>query len=192
MRRSRLRTALLIVVAVAVGGIGFLVARSVGHHQLADLGEDLLPQVAQRIQNFRRLKVKDGHAVWEITAQDAQYYESDNAMVVREPRLTVYLEDGSRQAHIAGAEGHLLLDGRELRSLTLKGAVSVTLDDLELKTEEATYDRARDLITSSVEVTVHGRQIDVRGRGMEVEVGPQVVRLLEEVHTTVRVNGAPS
>ena len=156
------------------------------------LAEDLLPQVAQRIQNFRRTKMKDGKAVWEITAQDAQYFEAEHAIVVREPRLTVFLEDGARRAHIAGAEGHLVLDGRELRSLTLRGAVSVRLDDLELNTEEATYDRARDLITSAAEVTVRGRLLDVRGRGMEVEVGPQLVRLLEQVHTTVRVDGARS
>jgi LPS export ABC transporter protein LptC len=183
---------LLVVVALAVGGVGILVARSLSHRRVALLGDDLLPQVAQRIQNFRRTKMKDGRAVWEITARDAQYFEAENAMVVQEPRLTVFLENGSRRAHIAGSEGHLVLEGRELRSLTLRGAVSVKLDDLELTTEEATYDRARDLITSAAEVTVHGRMLDVRGRGMEVEVGPQLVRLLERVHTTVRVHGASS
>jgi LPS export ABC transporter protein LptC len=192
MHRTRLRTALLVVVAAAVGGIGVLVARSVRHRRPPTLAEDFLPQVAQRIQNFRRVKVKDGRPVWEITARDAQYFESDNALVVREPRLTFYLDQGARQAHVAGAEGHLVLDGRELRTVTLRGGVSVRLDDMELETEEATYDRARDLITSSALVTVHGRLLDVRGKGMEVEVGPQLVRLLDEVHTTVRFDGARS
>jgi LPS export ABC transporter protein LptC len=192
MRRTRLRTALLVVVAAAVGGIGVLVARSVRHRPLALLGEDFLPQVAQRIQNFRRLKVKDGRPVWEITARDAQYFESDNALVVHEPRLTFYLDGGTRRAHVAGAEGHLVLEGRDLRSLTLRGGVSVRLDDLELETEEATYDRATDLITSAAVVTVHGRLLDVRGKGMEVEVGPQLVRLLDDVQTTVRFDGAAS
>lgn len=192
MRRTRLRTALLVVVAAAVGGIGVLVARSVRHRHLPVLGDDFLPQVAQRIQNFRRVKVKDGRPVWEITARDAQYFASDDALVVREPRMTFYLDEGTRQAHVAGAEGHLVLDGRDLRTLTLRGGVSVRLDDMELQTEEATYDRARDLITSSAMVTVHGRLLDVRGKGMEVEVGPQLVRLLDEVHTTVRFDGAAS
>jgi LPS export ABC transporter protein LptC len=192
MRRTRLRTALLVVVAAAVGGIGILVAHSVHQRRAPLAADDFLPQVAQRIQNFRRLKVKDGRAVWEITARDAQYYESENALIVREPRLTFYLEEGARQAHVVGAEGHLVLDGRDLRSLTLRGGVSVRLDDLELRTEEATYDRARDVITSSAVVTVHGRLLDVRGKGMEVEVGPQLVRLLDDVQTTVRVDGTAS
>jgi len=58
MRRTRLRTALLIVVSAALGGIGYLVSRNVVAHRahpLEELGRDFLPQVAQRIQNFRRI-----------------------------------------------------------------------------------------------------------------------------------------
>jgi len=195
MRRTRLRAALLIVVAAALTGIGALVTRSVTArraHTLRALGSDFLPQVAQRIQNFHRVKVQHGRTVWELTAKDAQYFEKRSEIVVREPQMTFFLDGGARRAHVTGAEGHVVLDGRELRSLTLRGSVSVRLDDLELETEEATYDHARDLITAPATVTVHGRTLDVRGRGMEVEVGPQHIRLLDDVHTTVRSNAAPS
>jgi len=41
-------------------------------------------------------------------------------------------------------------------------------------------------------VTMQGRALRVQGRGMEVDVGPQHVRLLEDVHTTVEKDaGAP-
>jgi lipopolysaccharide assembly outer membrane protein LptD (OstA) len=79
-----------------------------------------------------------------------------------------------------------------VKALKLRGAVSVHLDDLELVTDEATYDREHDLITAPGVVTVHGRTLDVRGRRMEVDVGPQHVRLLEDVHTTVHSDAAPS
>ena len=39
---------------------------------------------------------------------------------------------------------------------------------------------------------MRGRTLDVSGRGMEVQVAPQHVRLLEDVHTTLRSNAAPS
>ena len=112
--------------------------------------------------------------------------------MVREPQMTLYLADGERRAHVSGAEGRLVLVGRELRALTLRGGVTVRLDDLELETGEATYDRARDLITSPGPVRMHGRTLDVSGRGMEIDVAPQHVRLLEDVHTTVRSDAAPS
>jgi len=195
MPRTRLRAAMLVVVAAALAGIGWEVSRTVGSRRartLADLGSDFLPTVAQHIRSFRRVKVEKGRTVWEITARDAQYFDKQDEIVVREPQITFYLADGVRRAHISGAEGRLALAGRELRSLTLRGSVTVRLDDLQIETGEATYDRARDLITSPGEVTMHGRTLHVSGRGMEVQVTPQHVRLLDDVHTTLRSDAAPS
>ncbi len=195
MRRTRLRAALLLVVGAALGGIGYLVSQSVSARRtdaLAELGADFLPQVAQRIQNYRRLKMEKGRAVWEITAKDAQYFEATNEIVVREPRMTFFLQDGHRECHVSGNEGRLLLESREPKVITLHGDVRVQLDDLQLETEEATYDRGRDVITSSALVTIRGQSLEVHGRGMQIDVGPQHVRLLEDVHTTVRSNAAAS
>ncbi len=188
MRRTRLRAALLVVVGAALAGIGYLVSRNVVARRartLADLGKDFLPQVAQRIQNFRRVKMEKGRTVWEITAEDAQYFERDNQVVVVQPRMTFYMKDDGRAGHLSGAEGRITLAGQEVKTLTIRGAVAVRLDDLELDTEEATYDRDHDLITAPGVVTLRGRTLDVRGRRMEMDVGPQHVRLLEDVHTVV-------
>ncbi|HZP42805.1 MAG TPA: LPS export ABC transporter periplasmic protein LptC [Candidatus Binatia bacterium] len=198
MRRTRLRAALLVVVAVTLVGIGFLVRRNVSArraHTVLDLGADFLPEVAQHIQQFHRVKMENGRTTWEITARDAQYYQESKEIVVREPHMTFFLQRDGRQVHVSGAEGRLLLEGEsrsELRTLTLRGSVVVQLDDLQLKTEEATYDRATDLITAPQLVTIHGRTIDVRGQGMELRVGPQQVRLLEAVHTVLRSDAATS
>jgi len=195
MRRTRLRAALLVVISAALVGIAYEVSRSIaarrGHTRL-DLGVDFLPEVAQHIRNFRRVKVEHGRVVWEITADDARYFEKDNQVVVREPRVTLFLSDGVRQAHIAGKEGHLGLEGREVRTVQLRGDVIVRLDDLVVVTDEATYERARDLITAPREVTIRGRTLDVHARGMEVQVTPQRVRLLDDVHTVVRGDAATS
>lgn len=195
MRRTRLRAALLLVVAAALGGIGYLVSRNVAARRtdpLRELGQDFLPQVAQRIQNFRRVKVKDGKTVWQIVAKDAQLFERTHQVIVHEPHMTLYLDGGAREVHISGTEGRIQLDGQELESLTLRGDVAVQLDDLRLETDEATYNRERDLLTSPNVVTVHGRTLDVFGRGMEVDVGPQHIRLLDDVHTVVRSDAATS
>jgi LPS export ABC transporter protein LptC len=195
MRRTRLRAALLLAVTSALIGIGYLTSRSLLERRpqtWADLGKDFLPQVAQRIQNFRRVKMENGRTVWEVTAKDAQYFEQDSQIVVVEPRMTFFLEGGRREAHVTGSEGRIMLDGRELRSLTLRGSVAVRLDDLELQTAEATYDRERDMITSPTLVTIRGKEIELTGRGMEVDVGPQHVRLLDDVHTTIRRDAAAS
>jgi len=195
MRRTRLRTALLIVVGAALGGIGYLVSRNVVAHRahpLEELGRDFLPQVAQRIQNFRRIKVEHGRMMWEITARDAQFFEQENQIVVLEPRVTFFMKEEGRKAHLKGAEGRITLDGHEMKAVTLRGGVAVELDDMELETAEATYDRERDMITSPTLVTIRGREIELTGLGMEVDVGPQHVRLLDDVHTTIRRDAAAS
>jgi len=195
MRRTRLRAALLIVVGAALGGIGYLVSRNVVARRartLGELGMEFLPQVAQRIQNFRRVKMENGRMMWEITATDARYFQQENELVVVEPRMTFFLKEEGRTAHLAGAEGRITLADREVSRLTIRGNVALRLDDLELETDEASYDRARDLITVPGVVTVRGKTLDVRGRGMEVDVGPQHVRLLDDVRTTVHGDAAAS
>src|SRR5260370_18745688 len=130
--------------------------------------------------------------MWEIPARDAQFFEQENEIVVLEPRVTFFMKEEGRKAHLKGAEGRITLDGHEMKAVTLRGGVAVDLDDMELQTAEATYDRAKDLITSPGEVTIRGRTLDVRGPGLEIQGVPQHVRLRNEVHTTVHRNAQAS
>ncbi|HEV7730952.1 MAG TPA: LPS export ABC transporter periplasmic protein LptC [Candidatus Binatia bacterium] len=197
MRRSRLRAGLLVVVAVSLAGIGYQVWRNVAERaprSLEELGIQLLPQVAQHIRNFRRVKVKSGRMEWEITASDGQYFEARNEVVVRDPEITFYETDGRRRGRLVGSEGRLVLEnqGKEIASVVLTGAVGVWIDDLELHTEEANYDRASDRISAAGPVSIKGKAIDVNGVGMEVDVEPQRIRLLAEVRTVLRSDAKPS
>jgi LPS export ABC transporter protein LptC len=187
--------ALLAVVAAALAGIGLATWQNMRARQprtVADLGSDFLPDVAQHIQNFRRVKVKDGKAVWEVQAEDAQYTDGDRQIVVRKPRVTFYLQGENRRAELVGAEGRLTLDGKELAAVTIQGEVVLLLDELEFRTDQALYDHASDRIAAPGIVTIHGKTLDVRGLGLEVDVTPKRVRLLREVHTVLRSNAATS
>ena len=197
MRRSRLRAGLLVVVAMALTGIGYRVWRNVAERtprSLGELGVELIPEVAQHMQNFHRIKVKNGHMEWEIKADDAQYYQKQNEIVVLVPEVTIYTEEGVQRAWLTGKEAHLGLvdDGKEVGSMELRGDVVLWLDDLELRTDTATYDRDRDLITAPGAVTITGRTMNVNADGMEVDVTPQHIRLLENVHTLLKPNAAGS
>ncbi len=138
MRRSRLRAGLLVVVAMALTGIGYRVWRNVAERtprSLGELGVELIPEVAQHMQNFHRIKVKNGHTEWDIKADDAQYYQKQNEIVVRAPEVTIYTEQGVQRAWLTGKEAHLGLvdDGREVGSMEIRGDVILWLDDLELR-----------------------------------------------------------
>ncbi len=193
MQRSRLRVALLAVVAAALIGIALATWQNVRTRQartVADLGSDFLPDVSQHIQNFRRVKVKNGKAVWEVQAEDAQYYDNDGAVVVQKPHVTFYLEDGKRRAELTGDEGRLTLTGKELTAVTIKGEVVLVMDDLEIRTDTAHYEHEKDRIAAPGIVTIRGKTLDVRGLGMEVDVTPRIMRLLSQVHTVLRNDAA--
>jgi LPS export ABC transporter protein LptC len=185
--------ALLAVVAAALTGIGVATWQNMRARQprtVADLGADFLPDVAQHIQNFRRVKVKDGKAVWEVEADDAQYTDGNQQVIVRKPRVTFHLEGENRRAELVGAEGRLTLDGKELAAVTIQGEVVLLLDELEFRTDQAMYDHAADRIAAPGIVTIHGKTLDVRGHGLEVDVTPKRVRLLRDVHTVLRSDAA--
>jgi LPS export ABC transporter protein LptC len=195
MRKSRLRVALLAVVAAALAGIGIATWQNVRARQprtVADLGKDFLPDVGQHIQNFRRVKIKDGKMVWEVKADDAQYFEDEQQVVVQKPEVTFYMEEDGRRARLVGTEGRLTLDGKELAAVALRGDVVLLIDDLEFRTDEAHYDHAADRIAAPGVVTIHGKTLDVRGLGLEVDVTPKRVRLLDDVHTVLRSDAATS
>ena len=186
---------MLVVVVGALIGIGYQVWRSAAATRTKsgrELRIEIPAGVAQHIRDFRRVKTKHGRPVWEVQAAEAQYFEEENQITVRAPRVVFYFDDGTRRATLAGDEGRLHLDQQELESVTVRGAVHLSLDDLELTTDEASYERARDLITAPGPVTIHGRTVDVRARGMEVEITPQNLRLLADVHTVLRLDEADS
>jgi LPS export ABC transporter protein LptC len=195
MGRTRLRAALLTVVAAAFAGIGVATWQNLAVRTAVTPGADvreILPDVAQRIRDFRRVKMKDGKAVWEVKADDAQYFEDAHQIVVHRPRIVFFSETGAPRAELAGAEGRLTLDGKELTAVTLTGDVQLTLEDLEVRTDAATYDHAGDRIQAPGLVTIRGKSLDVRGQGLEVDVTPRRVRLLDDVHTVLRNDAAAS
>lgn len=153
--------------------------------ELAQKVLELVPDAAQRIRDFRRVQVRDGRKEWEIAAAEARYFDEEQRVVVREPMVRLYLEDG-RVVGIRGDEGVIVLDGRELRTVDLEGDIEVTLADYTVRTAAARYDRGADTIRAPGGVEISGREIDARGMGMEVDVSAQKLRLLNEVRMTLR------
>lgn len=195
MGRRGVRSLLLLVVLAALAGIGWQTWRSVQRSRLRDVAavvRDIVPDVTQHIRDFRRVKMKDGRPVWEVEAKEARYFEAEERVVVTAPRVVVYFDDGARRAELSGREGHLDLTRKDLDAVRLEGDVRLALDDLEITAADATYERSRDLVVVPGPVVIRGRALDVEATGMEVELEPQRLRLLADVHTELRVDGAGS
>jgi LPS export ABC transporter protein LptC len=188
--RKPLRLTVIALVVLLLFGIGGLVGRSLWQQHGTDVaraGLEFLPGVSQHIQDFHRVKVRDGRTVWEVAAEDAQYKEEEQTVTVRGALLRLFLKDG-RTLGLKGASGQLLLNGRELTCVDLNGAIEVTFADYVMRTEHATYDHQQKVISTSGAVAISGRALQVRGDRMEINLDTE--RLTLQHHVSMQIQPA--
>src|SRR5262245_45048941 len=177
--RRRVRTLLGLILVLAVGAVGVQLVRSQWAQHLRSLRTrelDFLPQVAQRIQNFRRVKMEGDRKVWEVAAREAQYYEEDHQIVVDAPEVSFFVKDDQGTVSVKGKEGKILLDGREMDRVDLNGSIELRFRDYLVKTESASYKRTDDAVVAPGAVVVTGNGLSLSSDRMTVEMGSQHAR----------------
>lgn len=188
LTRRRARFWLAMVLATTIAGLGVQLARSqwVQHLRKLRAGHiEFLPEVAQRIQNFRRVKMEGGRKAWEVAAREAQYFEDEHTIVVQGPEVSFYLKEGGGSVSIASTTGRIVLDGREMDRVELEGGIEVRFKDYLVRTDRAIYERTSDTIVSPAAVSITGDGIALTSGGMTVEMGTQRVRLQGAVETVL-------
>lgn len=191
--RKRLRWAVLALLVLLLGGVTALVARTIlmRPEALLQQGLEALPGVTQHIKDFRRVKVQGGRTVWEVAAKEGSFFEGENTVVVRDALVEWHLDDG-RTVGLSGQEGRIVLDGRDVVSVELRGDIRVQLADYEVRTEQATYDHARARIDAPGRIVVRGAGLELDGDGMEVDVAAQRLTILRQVSMRLHPAAAPS
>jgi LPS export ABC transporter protein LptC len=186
--RRRVRTVLGLVLVVAIGAVGIQLARSQWQQHLRSLRTrelDFLPQVAQRIQNFRRVKMDGDRKVWEIAAREAQYFEDDHQIVVDGPEVSFFVKDDAGVVAVKGKQGKILMDGREMDRVDLDGGIELRFRDYVVTTDKAFYQRSDDTVVSPGVVQVTGEGLSLTGDRMTVEMESQKVRFEGRVRTVL-------
>jgi LPS export ABC transporter protein LptC len=186
MRTSlRWLVAALLIAALAAGG--WLLVGDVAARRRADRTRDIvdmLPNVAQRIRNFHRVRVDNGRKVWEVSAREAQYLEGEEVVTVDAPVLEVFFEDG-RSVSLRGDSGKVFLKERELQLVELAGDIRIQLGEYALHTDQVRYEAERGVIVAPGSVRIAGVGFELRGERMEVDVATQHLALSAGVQTTL-------
>jgi LPS export ABC transporter protein LptC len=186
--RTPLRRILIAIVILLLGAVGVLVGRSLWQQhklEIAAKAVEYLPGVSQHIQDFRRVKVQDDRKVWEVVAADAQYFDEQKAVVIRQAMLQWFLKDG-RVVSLKGDHGRILLAGGDVSSVELTGDVEVRLGDYVVRVGHADYDHQREVIVAPGAVEIAGRALDVAGTDMEVDVRTERLMLHQQVSMQVQ------
>lgn len=196
MSRGQIRFAIAIVVLFLLMGVGYRVMITMREQLAADekikaLAPDLSATTEQRMQDFRRVKVRDGKKVWEIVARQARYSQERQEVIVEGPEFLLYLKDGEKIAlKSQEARVHLDGDGREVTRIELKGNLEMQVGDFSIKTQEATFENERNTIAADGAVQIEGPGLSVVGQGYTVNIGEKRLTLNADVQTTIKTGEA--
>src|SRR6476660_5761496 len=169
--RTRLRWLVVALLVLVLAAGAWLLKGDIEARRRADQARpiiDALPNVAQRIQDFHRVKIDNGRKVWEVSAREAQYLESEQTVVVDAPLVEIFLADG-RSVSLRGTGGKVFLHERELQRVDLSGSIEVQLGDYALHTDTAHYEADRGVIVAPGDVRITGADFELVGQHMEVD-----------------------
>ncbi|MGH7822593.1 MAG: LPS export ABC transporter periplasmic protein LptC [Candidatus Binatia bacterium] len=153
--------------------------------------EGMLPEAVQWIQNFHRIEIKEGKKAWEVEADEAQYLQEREQVLVRSPRASFYLKDGDKVT-VSGDHGRLQFTGKDLQRVVLRDNVVIHVRDFVIRVAGARYSRENDRIVADGPVSVVGEQVELSGSGMIVFMKASRMKLRQDVHVKLLPKAAPS
>jgi LPS export ABC transporter protein LptC len=191
MSREQVRFVVAVAAILVFAMVGYYITVTIrvqrdNKQRIKEWAGDLSQETAQRMQNFRRAKIRDGKKVWEIAARQARYAEDSREIIVEAPEVSLYFRDGEVIA-LRCREGRVYLDTgeKEVTRMELVGDLEMRLGDFSIKTPSAVYESDRNTISSPDPVQITGRGFSVEGQGYTVDVDEKRVTLNAEVRTTV-------
>lgn len=136
------------------------------------------------LDNFQRQEIKGNRKVWEIKAQKGRYNPASGKAALEHAMLWLYKKDGGLVT-LQSDKAILKLVGTEgLETADFTGNVVIVQDnEITINTDQATYDKAKDLVVAPNLVKITGDKLNLEGMGMEVTVSTKDMRLLKSTKT---------
>jgi LPS export ABC transporter protein LptC len=133
-----------------------------------------------RLEKIRFVEDKHGQKTWELEAKSIQQYQNQNIMELEDVKVIVYME-GGRSFVISGNRGKVHQDSKDME---LVGDVLLTSSDgYRLKTHSVSYHHSERKVTTSDPVEIEGKEIQLVGRGMLVDMEAKILKVLSQVKT---------
>ena len=188
MSRGQLRFLIALMVTTVLLVVGYQLVSTL-HMQrqqekdLAHLVKDIAPETTQRMQNFRRAKIRDNKKVWEIAAQQARYVQDSNEIIVEGPEVSLFVKDGDVIA--VDTVAALEAAGQPVIRMELSGGLEMRVNDLVITTPDAVYESDRGIIFSDGPIHIVGQGVEVEGKGYTVDILEKRLTLNADVRTTI-------
>jgi LPS export ABC transporter protein LptC len=184
MRQVKFAILLAILLIGGIAGVNLWV-----NYQARKLLEgEPLPKVSlgdadMQLEKIRLVEDKNGRKSWELEARAIQQFHDQNVITIEDVKVTYYMKEG-RSVVISGDPGKFSQDSKNIE---LVGNVTLTSSDgYRFKTHSIAYDHSKKKVTTADPVELEGDEIRMTGKGMVVDMEGKVIRVLNQVKTTLK------
>ncbi len=129
------------------------------------------------------LKEMDGERlVWELRADEGRYYRDRGYVELRGVRMRFYSKDG-KTYDLSGKEGRYYQGKGDL---SLSGdVVGISSDGYRIETDSLLYRAKEGIIETEDMVSIRGKDMKVRGKGLWIDVKRSLFSLKGQVRTSL-------
>ncbi len=137
------------------------------------------------IDRFTFTQSRSGAVQWQVQAQHARMFETENRAVLEGVQVTLYGPKG-RELQLEGDEGTIDTAKKNFVLAKRTGDIAVRLDNgYTIFTNHLAWTDARREVTTNDAVTITGNGLEVRGRGLVGKLDVEEFQILEDVHVAI-------
>lgn len=147
-----------------------------------DVLKDMVVEADVALSDFNYTETEAGVAQWTLDADSAEHDFSEDVTVMDTVRLQVFNQGEAGDVHLTANTGRANLNTREV---TVRGNVVVTTENgYQFESESVTFlgQASEDGVVESDEVVrITSEQIEITGRGLEVDLAKGTFLIKENV-----------
>ena len=181
---KRVKLIILVMIVLVGGGVLVRLWVNLEEGKVVEKKEEV-PKVSTEsadmsLEKIRLVEDKHGQKTWELEARAAQQNNDENILLLEDLKVTYYAK-GGRSFILSGKKGRVNQGSRDME---LIGDVRLTSSDgYTLKTNSLKYNHGERKVTTADPVEIEGDQMHLVGRGMQVDMEAQTLRVLNRVNT---------
>ncbi len=141
------------------------------------------------LDNFKRSSMKDGEKQWEVIAKRGIINPISKKANLEDTELSLFAK--KRNVKLTAKKAYISFEGNELKIAKLKDGVKVNFnDELFLTTDDATYKKEKNQVTTKSPVKIETAFADVSGKTMKVDIENQIVTIKSKVLSVIHPGNA--
>ena len=179
-----IRSALVATILIAIVGIVATISLKDNSAPTKPVSRQIPQNIDVSLQKAHFSEIRDGIVVWELIADRAEYDKSGEMAYLTGIRMEFAKSPSAGKIVVTAKTGEY---SSKTRNVRLKGNVNVQTEaGAQFSTESIDYLAAGSQLVSSESVTFRHHRLELRARGMIMNVTQQVAHFKSMVDATVK------